>query len=120
MKFPEHYRSPHPMGFKQKTGDQFGFFRIPSCKNSNHIMYVQANDGSETGWDHVSVSLVNRCPSWEEMCQIKNLFWDEDECVVQFHPPKSEYVNNAIYCLHLWKNTKEEIKMPPSILVGIK
>ena len=54
------------------------------------------------------------------MCFVKNLFWGEDETVVQFHPPKSEYVNNHPYCLHLWRNTRTGYKLPPSILVGIK
>ena len=26
------------------------------------------------GWDHVSVSLADRCPTWAEMCFIKDLF----------------------------------------------
>ena len=39
------------------------------------------------GWEHVSVSLPgqSRCPRWDEMCFIKDLFWAEDECVVQYH-----------------------------------
>ena len=26
------------------------------------------------GWEHVSVSLQNRCPTWDEMCRIKDIF----------------------------------------------
>ena len=59
----------------------------------------------DMGWEHVSVSMKNRCPTWEEMCAIKDIFWCESECVVQYHPPKSEYINNHPYCLHLWKKT---------------
>lgn len=74
---------------------------------------------TDKGWEHVSVSLfknlfsgnrklrrmatVKRCPTWEEMSYVKDLFWKDDEEVVQFHPPKSEYVNLHNYCLHLWK-----------------
>lgn len=72
------------------------------------------------GWEHVSVSLKNRCPTWEEMCFVKNLFWREDECVIQFHPPKADYVNNHPFCLHLWKPTEVEIPTPPSIMVSLK
>jgi hypothetical protein len=53
------------------------------------------------------------------MAFVKDLFWHDDECVVQFHPPKSEYINNHPYCLHLWK-PPYEVKLPPSILVGVK
>ncbi len=71
------------------------------------------------GWEHVSVSTATRCPTWDEMCRIKDLFWTEDEAVLQFHPPKSEYVNNHQFCLHLWK-PPYPVVLPPSILVGIK
>ena len=39
-----------------------------------------------SGWDHVSVSYRNRCCTWEEMCQIKDMFFRDDETVVQYHP----------------------------------
>lgn len=69
-------------------------------------------------WEHVSISLPKRCPNWEEMCFIKDMFWEEEETVIQFHPPKSQYVNRHPFTLHLWKNKKQEIQLPPSILVG--
>lgn len=50
-------------------------------------VFVIASDGA--GWEHVSVSRRDRCPTWDEMCQVKAMFWDEDDCVVQFHPPHS-------------------------------
>lgn len=40
------------------------------------------------GWEHVSVSYKNRVPTWDEMCKIKDMFWNDDECVVQYHPPE--------------------------------
>jgi hypothetical protein len=73
-----------------------------------------------SGWEHVSISLPNRCPTWDEMCRIKDMFWDEDEAVIQIHPPKSDYVNNHPYCLHLWKSKEKEQPLPPWILVGVK
>lgn len=73
-------------------------------------------------WQHVSVSILNqcRCPTWEEMCHIKDLFWNEDEAVIQIHPAKCDYVNNHKYCLHLWKPIYKPLNLPPSILVGYK
>jgi hypothetical protein len=71
-------------------------------------------------WDHVSVSLPNRCPNWEEMSYIKSLFWNDEECVMQLHPPRSEYVNNHPFCLHMWRPQKAAIPLPPSVLVGFK
>lgn len=69
------------------------------------------------GWEHVSVSYPNRTPTWDEMCRVKDIFWNEEECVVQYHPPKSEYVNFHPYCLHLWRRIGEEYPMPPKNFV---
>ncbi|MBR5818147.1 MAG: hypothetical protein IKY62_05825 [Clostridia bacterium] len=48
------------------------------------------------------------------------MFFREDETVVQYHPAKSEYVNNVPNCLHLWRPTGAEMPTPPAIMVGIK
>lgn len=72
------------------------------------------------GWEHVSVSTKFRIPTWVEMCFVKDLFWGEEETVIQFHPPKSEYVNQHPYVLHLWRNRITPIQTPPSILVGVR
>jgi hypothetical protein len=69
------------------------------------------------GWDHVSVSFHNRCPTWDEMCAIKDIFFNPDECVIQYHPAKSDYVNRHPYCLHLWKPQNVEIPKPPKVFV---
>jgi len=126
MKFPEQYRSPHPLGFEHKPGDPFGWFMIERKKSvpmgpmvrGMHVMKtifaVQAD--AQTEWEHVSVSLPDRCPTWDEMCFIKSIFWDDDETVVQYHPPKSDYVNVAKNCLHLWMY-RGEMPRPPKIYV---
>lgn len=81
-------------------------------------VYVIASDGE--GWEHVSVSRKDRCPTWEEMCQVKAMFWDAEDVVVQFHPRESEYVNNHPFCLHLWRKDGFEFPTPPSLLVGLR
>lgn len=68
-------------------------------------------------WEHVSVSLEHRIPSWNEMNFVKAVFWGEEECVVQFHPPKSKYVNVHPNCLHLWK-PPYHFELPPKELIG--
>ncbi len=63
---------------------------------SGRSFYVIASDGG--GWEHVSVTPCNTkrktCPTWEEMCVIKDMFFKPEECVVEYHPAKSEYVSN--------------------------
>lgn len=105
-----------------------GAFRIP-LKDGKCL--VIATDGNENGvshtssedptlhWEHVSISFKHRCPTWAEMCKIKDMFWDSEEAVVQFHPPKSTHVNNHPNCLHLWKMVGKDFPLPDPILVGV-
>jgi hypothetical protein len=80
---------------------------------------ISSGPDTGTGWEHVSVSIMHRIPNWEEMCYVKDLFWDDEDCVVQFHPPKSQYVNYHPTCLHLWKSVGMlEIVPPPKWMVG--
>lgn len=75
--------------------------------------FVIASSGG--GWEHVSVHPKNqkRCPTWEEMCAVKDMFFEPEEAVMQLHPAHSEYVNNHPYCLHLWRPLEREIPLPP-------
>lgn len=74
------------------------------------------------GWEHVSVAPYKRShtPTWDEMCRLKDMFFRDDEVVVQFHPAKSDYVNNVPNCLHLWRPLNEVMPTPPSIMVGVR
>ncbi len=72
-------------------------------------------------WEHVSVrSHGRRLPTWEEMCFIKDMFWDKEDVVMQLHPPKSEYVNCHPDVLHLWRPIGITIPRPPTIMIGPK
>jgi len=52
------------------------------------------------------------------MAWVKSMFFEDEETVIQFHPPKSEYVNYHPFCLHLWRIVGEAFPLPPSICVG--
>ena len=70
-----------------------------------------------SGWDHVSVSTAHRCPTWDEMTAIKNVFFRPDEIVMQLHPAEENYVNLHPFCLHMWRPQLAEIPMPPRFMV---
>lgn len=97
--------------------DKAGIFEVPSCVDRGNLRVI-ASVGD--GWDHVSVSRVNRCPNWPEMSQVARLFFLEDETAMQLHVPESEHVNNHPYTLHWWRPLDGEIVRPPAIMVGIK
>lgn len=113
------YRVPH-LGF---MGDENrGKFIIPDKNRKfNYLAIASASDG----WEHVSVSLISldqsakisRCPRWNEMCEIKKLFFEPEEVVMQLHPAESNYVNIHPYVLHLWKPVDQEIPTPPIYMV---
>lgn len=86
-------------------------------KPNKSAVVVWSNGG---GWDHVSVSWPNRCPSWEEMCRVKDIFFLPEETCIEYHPAASEYVNQHPYCLHIWKPQNEVIPKPPTWMVGLK
>jgi hypothetical protein len=95
-----------------------GLFRLQGPCGSE--LWVNSWDGMESGWEQVAVSTDRkRTPNWTEMCFVKDLFWDEEECVVQYHPPLSQYVKNSRYCLHLWKPRHQVMPAPPANLIGI-
>jgi hypothetical protein len=104
-----------------------GIYRIPHNWINKYIYSVIFSSGM--GWEHMSVTLlkvdkkkvkaVDRCPTWEEMCFLKNIFWDLDECCVQYHPPMADYVSNHPHCLHIWRSTDKEMPSPPAVMVGL-
>lgn len=89
------------------------------------LSIVMISTGPHPTWEHVSARIVKgkhaqqvrRTPNWKEMCWIKDLFWKEDEVVVQYHPAKAEYVNNHLFVLHLWRPVQVELPTPPQIYV---
>ncbi len=114
---PNKYRiSTAPLTFEDEEGNN-GAFELSALDG---ILRIIASDG--LGWEHVSVSLQHRVPVWREMCSIKDLFWDEEDLVIQYHPPKSEYINCHPRTLHLWRKagTNKFCDTPPSYLIGPK
>ena len=96
--------------------DTAGVYEMTVVANgAKQRLRVIASNG--LGWEHVSVSRQDRCPTWAEMCAVKAFFWDKEDTVVQFHPPESEYVNVHPNCLHLWRPANFQIQTPPNYLV---
>jgi hypothetical protein len=123
MKVQEQYRiKDGPFATDTYDGNN-GLFLIPYSSGSWFFQCI-VSDGM--GWEHVSVTLRYKnshkyeMPDWNQMCYIKDIFWDETDTVIQYHPAKSEYINNHPYVLHLWRPTDKELPIPDSIMVGIK
>lgn len=118
FKVPERYRVKEgPLGSDSEI-DNSGAFEIP-IKDENYLA-IAAQD---LGWEHVSISRIvawgrkNRPPRWEIMCEIKNIFWSRDTCVLQYHPAEKDYINCHPYTLHLWRPIDQKFPTPPKIMV---
>jgi hypothetical protein len=117
---PESARQVDGPNASDATYGNNGAFTIPSCEPGWSLVVI-ASDGA--GWEHVSARATrdraSRIPTWREMCLLKGLYWDDADRVVQYHPPRAEYVNTHPHVLHLWRPTTVELPAPPPILVGI-
>jgi len=111
----------HSGYYASRPGDLHGSFNIIGPNGQALLILSSGSDTDAEGWEHVSVSTKHRTPNWAEMCFVKDLFWDDEETVMQLHPPRSSYINNHPYCLHLWRPTGDvTLPVPPAIFVGHK
>lgn len=68
------------------------------------IMITPSEDHGEDGqWRHVSVSLQDRLPTYEELGAVRSAYFPAEATVVQVMPPESQWVNEHQFCLHLWQ-----------------
>lgn len=117
---PELYRKvTGRMASRAGSGNNGAFCILPSPGRSRYLIVI-ASDG--LGWEHISIHAEKgqeiSTPYWDEMQEMKLLFWDEEDVVMQLHPRSNEYVNIHPHTLHLWRPIGKEIPAPPSISVG--
>lgn len=97
-----------------------GAFLIPAPRPAIDyfaVDYLAVIASVGEGWDHVSVSLKDRCPTWQEMEHVKRLFFKPNETAMQLHVAVAEHIDLHPHCLHLWRPRFRKIPLPPSILV---
>ena len=87
------------MAVNARADSGMGFLKLGK-RMADAAWVVWSRNG---GWDHVSVSYENRCPTWDEMCLAKDIFFEDEERCVEYHPKRSEYVNLHPHCLHIWR-----------------
>lgn len=131
FRVPNQYRiTSGPMGSDYGMGNN-GAFAFPS-KIPGRFLLVIASDGGAweecnlpgEPFEHVSVHAERNggkdaMPTWDEMVQVKDMFWDPEDAVMQLHPPRSSYVNCHPFTLHLWRPLVSKIPLPPPITVGL-
>lgn len=79
--------------------------------------FLRVIASSGEGWEHVSVSRADRCPTWDDMEYIARLFFKDDEYAFQLHVPIASHINVHPHCLHWWRPTDRAIPLPPTSMV---
>lgn len=115
-------RTDLPKEFKVAEGEHptDGRYAIPHPRIKDYFYNLHFSSDGE--WEHLSISirkvvsrtkrisaLVQRTPTWAEMCFLKDAFWRPDQCVIQYVEPSDEFT------LHLWRPTTQVIPQPPKI-----
>lgn len=96
-------------------GDKRGGAFVFGSDTADVLLRVIAS--VDRGWDHVSVSLEDRTPTWAEMEQIKRLFFKDHETAYQLHVPAKDHINIHPYTLHLWRHRMRVFPHPPKEFV---
>lgn len=81
-------------------------YRVPIKEGKMKTFFCIASVHRRPGMcdlEHVSVRAKKGTPSWETMCVVKDLFWEDEDEVIQYHPKKSQYVNMHPNVLHMWR-----------------
>ncbi len=128
---PEQFRVQDVARYRGLKGNNGAFMfdspipgrKLATIASDGSYWELAKQRGMVTGepWEHVSVHALDGrkeyVPTWKEMSFVKDLFWDAEDTVIQFHPPKSSYVNNHQSTLHLWRPLNVVLPLPPTNLV---
>lgn len=83
------------------SSSQRSEFLIPAVSATATITAIDFKDDD---FEHVLLNPKNRLPTYEEMANLKDIFWNQNEVTIQVHPSKSDYINIENYTLHLWRH----------------
>ena len=120
----ERHRVRHGPYASSRFDGNNGQFFVPLASFAGDRIWALCMVSDGEGWEHVSVSVwksgksLGRCPTWEEMCHVKDLSWNAEECVVQYHPRRSEYRNLHPHVLHLWRSVHHAFPEPSAGFVA--
>ena len=66
------------------------------------VMASPWNAADKSLWLHVSVSRRDRCPSYDELTEVRDRLFRTTDTVLHVWPPRDEHYSHHPYCLHLW------------------
>lgn len=63
-------------------------------------------------WRHVSLAIKDRTPTWKEMEEVRIWTCGSESVAYQVHAPRSEWINDNPYVLHLFSPVDDEHRLP--------
>lgn len=70
---------------------------------SHLLVFVSPwNAADGTLWLHASVSRRDRCPTYDELTEVRGHLFRPSDTVLHVWPPADEHFSFHPYCLHLW------------------
>lgn len=113
------YRVKHPFWPQTATS---GAFKVFVKQRSFVVLAGIENTGDDGMMEHISVTPTNqkRCPTWDEMAAIKDMFFDSEEEAIQYFPKRSRYINIHEYCLHIWRPVNGQTLRKPGDIAPLE
>lgn len=98
---------------------------IEADANEGGAFLVRRNSGKplrviaswQLDWDHVSVSLATKTPTYQDMKMVRRIFFKDDEWALEYHPPPKDYISVNDNVLHMWRPQSGTIPTPPKYMV---
>lgn len=103
--------TPRIVVLREAKEEGWAEVELQSSKDAHPATVVFSWGG---GWDHVAVSFHSRKPTWDEMCEVKRMFFKPEETAWEYHPMESKYINNHPYALHIWRLQGINLPIPPA------
>ena len=82
---------------------------------NNETVHVFFSWGA--GWDRVSVSHIHHCPTKDEMCEVKGLFFRDGECVMEYHTVDEDHDPAYPRSVQLWRPHLAPPNRPPFLVL---
>jgi hypothetical protein len=127
FKSPEQYRVTEGKFATKKEHGPNGVFFIPIKRNKFDFhcgFFLQVIASNVKGWEQIFINVVShdkkkvieRTPTWDEMCMAQKYFWDPEDVCIQIHADESNYKKLNKFALQILKKVGSVYEIPISLM----
>jgi hypothetical protein len=114
--FPQPDQSLQPI--REKWTDLNRVWRVKKGVFRGGLIFASVAIYDDQLWYHVSFSLSDRIPSYEQMAWVRQTIFSPTLKVLQIFPPLDEHYSFHPNCLHLWACLEEDL-LPDFRTMGV-